>query len=87
MHPSVFICGKLNQDPVAMVYLMLDDLCRPAGEGFDAGPEISGLPPDLDRLPPFARARTAKQGETPFFRILFGNIILIYYIKFLFDML
>lgn len=87
MHPSVFICGKLNQDPVAMVYLMLDDLCRPAGEGFDAGPEIGSLKTHLDRLPAPARARTAKQGEIPFFRILFGNIILIYYIKFLFDML
>ena len=70
-----------------MVYLMLDDLCRPAGEGFDAGPEIGSLKTHLDRLPAPAGARTAKQGETPFFRILFGNIILIYYIKFLFDML
>ena len=70
MHPSVFICGKLNQDPVAMVNFMLNDLCGPAGEGFDAGPEISGLPPNLDRLPSFAWARTAKQGETSFFSII-----------------
>lgn len=70
MHPSVFICGKLNQDPVAMVYLMLDDLCRPAGEGFDAGLEIGSLKTHLDRLPALAGARAAEKRKAAFFGII-----------------
>ena len=53
-----------------MVYFVLDDLGGPAGEGFDAGLKIDGLPADLDGLIPLAGTGTAKQGETSFLRIV-----------------
>ena len=53
-----------------MVNFVLDDLCRPAGEGFDAGLEIFVLPLDLDCLVTLTRTRTAQQGKTPLFCIV-----------------
>ena len=44
----------LDQNAVTMVDLMLNDLCRPAGEGLDPGLKGLILPPNLDGLIPAA---------------------------------
>ena len=49
----------LYQDTVTMVDLVLDDLGRPAGEGFDAGLEFLVLPLDFDSFVAFTGTRTA----------------------------
>ena len=41
---------RLNQYSIAMVDLVLDDLCRPAGKGLDAGFAVHGLVLHLDAL-------------------------------------
>ena len=52
-----------NQDPIAMVNLVLDDLCRPAGKGLDAGFAVHGLVLHLDALPALCFPH-ALQGKT-----------------------
>ena len=46
-----------------MIHLMLDDLRRPAGEGFHAGLHFEGLILHLDRLVPFAPSGPAQKRE------------------------
>lgn len=48
-----------NQNAIAMIHFMLDDLCRPTGKGFDARLEFSRLPLHFDGFVALARARTA----------------------------
>jgi hypothetical protein len=44
-----------------MIYFVLDDLSRPAGEGLDAGLQFRGLILDLGRFIAFARSRTSEK--------------------------
>jgi len=53
-----------DQDAVAVVDLMLDDLGGPAGEGLDPGLEGLILPADLDLLKPLCFPGAAQQGQT-----------------------
>ena len=46
-----------------MVHFVLDDLCSPAGKGFDTGLELLVLPPDFDGLVTLAGALAAKRGK------------------------
>ena len=45
-----------------MIDLVLDDLCRPAGEGLDAGLELFILPLHLDGPVAFAGTGATQQG-------------------------
>ena len=45
-----------------MIDLVLDDLCGPAGESFDAGLELLVLPLDLDGLIALTGAGATKEG-------------------------
>ena len=62
-HPS-------DQNTIAMVNFMLNDLCRPAGEGFQPGLEVQILIADLDFLIAFGFSGTAQQRKTAFLRIV-----------------
>ena len=53
-----------------MVYLMLNDLYRPAGEGSDASLEFGSLPFDFDGMIAFAFAGASEQLKTTFFCII-----------------
>ena len=68
-----------------MVYLMLNDLYRPAGEGSDASLEFGDLPPHFNDLIAFAFSWGAQQRKTtssasygPDFLIISGLNIVIY---------
>ena len=56
-----------------MINLMLDNLCRPAGKGFDTGLELFVLPPNFDGLVTLAGARTTEQGKTAFLGIIWSG--------------
>lgn len=60
-----------DQNAVAVVDLMLDDLGRPAGEGPDPGLEGLVLPAYLDLLKPPGLPGTAQQRKTALFRFIF----------------
>ena len=49
-----------------MVNFVLDNLCGPAGEGFDAGLELFVLPLNFDRLITYAGERSAEQRKAAF---------------------
>jgi len=53
-----------------MINLVLDDLRRPAGKGFDSGLELFILPLYLDGLIALALARATQQGQAPLFRFV-----------------
>ena len=50
----------LNQYAVAVIHFVLNDLRRPAGEGFDPGLELLVLPLHLNGLIPLAGPGTAQ---------------------------
>ena len=49
-----------------MINFVLNDLCRPAGKGFDPSLKIFCLPLYLDRLVAFALSRLTDQRQTSF---------------------
>ena len=51
----------LNEDSIAMINFVLNDLCRPAGKGFDPSLKIFRLPFHLDRFVAFALSRIADE--------------------------
>ena len=53
-----------------MIHLMLNDLRRPAGVGFDAGLQFRGLELYLDGLIAFARAWAAEKRQTTFLSVV-----------------
>ena len=61
MHADVVIVS--NQHSVTVIHLMLDDLCRPAGEVFRARLHIQGLILHLDGLIALTRSRIAEKGQ------------------------
>ena len=61
---------RLNQNAVAMVDLMLDNLGRPAGERLDPGLKLLILPLYLDDLISLAGTRTSQQGKTALLGII-----------------
>ena len=56
-----------------MVDLVLDDLRRPAGEGFQPGLELLVLPLDLDGLEPF-RFPDAGEGEAALLGLIWPGL-------------
>ena len=66
---GLFYCS--DQDAVAVVHLMLDDLGGPAGVGLQPGLEVQILIADLDLLEAFGFPGAAQQGQTALLGFVF----------------
>ena len=60
----------LDQNSVTMIYFMLNDLCRPAGEVFRARLHLQGLILHLDSFISLAFTGAAKKRQTAFLGII-----------------
>ena len=60
----------LNQYPIAMIHLMLNDLRRPACVSFDSRLHIGGLILHLNRFITLAPARAAEKRQASFLRVI-----------------
>ena len=61
---------KINQHPITMIHLVLNDLCRPAGEVFRARLHFQGLILYLDGFVAFTRAGADEKRQTTFFGVV-----------------
>ena len=68
---SFSFCFQSDQDAIAVIHFVLDDLGCPAGEGFDSDLHLLVLPADFDLLIPLAFPGAAQQGKAAFFRFVF----------------
>ena len=61
---------RLYQNPVTMIHLVLNDLRRPAGVGFQPCLHLHGLILHFDGFIPLALARTSEKRQTSFLGII-----------------
>lgn len=50
-----------NENAIAMIYFVLNDLCGPTGKGFDAGLKFGSLPLYFDGFVTLTRTWTTKE--------------------------
>ena len=60
----------LNQNPITMIHLMLNDLCRPSGEVFRSCLHIQGLILYLDGLISLTLTGDAEKRQTAFLGVV-----------------
>ena len=62
--------ASLDQHPITMIHLMLNDLCRPAGEVFRARLHLQGLILHLDSLIALALSGATEKRQTAFLGVV-----------------